>query len=71
MAISDENQGEGLELWIRTGNEYRQLPKSDTFLIKELQTALDEYDLSKYVDPEWINRVEILRQSKVKRIVQL
>ena len=70
MAISDEKQVEGLELWIRTDNEYRQLPKSDTFLIKELQTALEEYDLSEHVNPKWINRVEILRQSKVKRIVQ-
>lgn len=34
MAISNENQVEGLALWIRNGNEYSQLPKSDDFMIK-------------------------------------
>lgn len=75
MAISEEIQVEGLELWIRGGNDYRQLPKSDTFLLKEMQEVMKKYylygsDLSKKVDTGWIDRVEILRQVKIKRIVQ-
>lgn len=70
MAISDGNQVEGLALWIRTGNDYRQLSKNDMFLIKEMQTVMEEYDLSNHVNPNWISRLEILRQAKVKRIVQ-
>jgi hypothetical protein len=70
MAISDEIRVEGLDLWICTGNEYRQLPKNDKFLIKEMQTVMDEYGLSSYVEVDWIDRHEILRQAKVKRIVQ-
>lgn len=70
MAISEEKQVEGMALWIRTGNDYRQLPKSDLFLIKEMQTVMEEYGSSDCVKPRWIDRLEILRQVKTKQIVQ-
>jgi hypothetical protein len=75
VAICEENQEEGLTLWIGSGNDYRQLSKNNEFLIKEMQTTMSEYeidgkDLSEYVDLDWINRIEILRQAKVKHIVQ-
>lgn len=70
MAIFCENQVEGLALWIRNGNEYNQLPKSDDFMIKEMMIIMEEYGLSGRVNENWISRLEILRQSKVKRIVE-
>jgi hypothetical protein len=67
LAISEENQVEGLALWIRTGNDYRQLPKSDLFLVKEMQTVMEEYGLSQQVNPiSWISHLEILRQGQSK-----
>lgn len=72
MAISNEKQDEGLALWIRSDNDYRQLTKDDTFLIKEMQTAMDVYadGTSRLVGDHWIKRIEILRQLKPKYIVQ-
>jgi len=73
LAISDKIQVESLALWTNSNNEYRPLPTKgkdkDLFLIKELQDITSEYGLDAYVSPEWINRIEILRQCEVKRIV--
>ena len=73
LAISDKIQVESLALWTNSNNEYRQLPTKgtdkDLFLIKELQDITSEYGLDTYVSPEWISRIEILRQCEVKRIV--
>jgi hypothetical protein len=73
LAISDKIQVESLALWTNSNNEYRPLPNKgkdmDLFLIKELQDITSEYGLDTYVSPEWISRIEILRQCEVKRIV--
>jgi hypothetical protein len=75
LAICNENQEEGLTLWIKSGNDYRQLSRNDEFMIKEMQTTMAGYEidgkeLSGYVVRKWINRTEILRQAEEKHIVQ-